>query len=98
MGSSTHELETAIAAGLAGLAGSPPLALAFERAAKNGRGHLTFTARFALSARPALEAAIVQRPLIRGFVVEDMRLERSDGEVLVAGTVAIPAEEPAEPG
>jgi hypothetical protein len=96
MGSSTHELETAIAAGLAGIAGSPPLALAFERAAKSGRGHLTFTARFALSARPALEAAIMQRPRIRGFAVENMKLERSDGEVQITGTVAIPAEEPAE--
>jgi hypothetical protein len=97
MGSSTHELETAIAAGLAGLAGSPPHELQFvpTAAPKGGRARFTFTARFDPSARLALEAAIVQRPRIRGFVIEDLKLQRGDREVVATGTVAAPAEEPA---
>ena len=95
MPNSTHELERAIAAGLAGLAGSSPHELKFTPAAKGGRVRLMFSARFPSSARLALEAAIVQRPRIRGFVIEDMKIERGDREVLATGTVATPAEEPA---
>ena len=84
--------------GLAGLAGSSPHEVKFTpaAAAKGGRVRLRFSARFPSSARLALEAAIVQRPRIRGFVIEDMKVERGDREVLATGTVATPAEEPAQ--
>jgi hypothetical protein len=83
-------LQAAIADGLASLARERPTLIDFKlvEEAPDGRRWVGITAHFTSAARRVLQAAAVQRPQIRGFMIETFDVADTEGGVVVAAKLA----------